>query len=278
MGMAQGLVDIIELGSGVVALVLDRAAKRNALSVATWAALATELDEAAKRPDCRVIMLAARGPVFSAGGDNREVRSIAIGAPGSPEQLQLQCQERMALIKQPIVACVSGDVIGGAVGLVAAADIVVAAENAHFVLPEARLGLAPTLAASPLVARIGRAAAARLMLLGERVSARDCREMGLVTICASSDEWAVALERVLAALLSASPTGLAACKALVNSLTATAHMPRAEDLFRLTANLVVSSEARAASEAVARTATPPWAVEPPSAKQITAALADTSSV
>ena len=259
----------------MVALVLNSASKRNALSCAVLSTLAGDLAASAARTDCRVIVLAARGSVFSAGADTREARAAAIGEPGSPEHLQARCQDLIGQISQPVVAFIAGDVIGGAVGLVAAADIVVAVETAGFVLPEARLGLAPTLAAPPLVARIGRAAAARLMLLGDRVEARACRDIGLVTICAAPGDLAAALARVLEALLAASPAGLAACKALANALGDDGHRPTTADLFRLTRELVASSDVRAAAESAARNALPPWNVVPPSADRIEAALAAT---
>lgn len=271
----DSLVDVVDLGAGVVALVLNRASKRNALSRAILSALVEDLAASAARADCRVIVLAARGPVFSAGADTKEVRTIAIGEPGSPEDLQAQCQNLMSQIRQPIVAYVTGDVIGGAVGLVAAADIVVAADCASFVLPESRLGLAPTLAAPPVVARIGRAAAARLMLLGDRVDARACREMGLVNIDAAPDDLAGALEGVLGALLAASPSGLAACKALARALADDRHRPTSADLFDLTKELVASPDVRAGGEAAARNAPPPWNAKPPSAGRIKLALAVT---
>jgi len=86
----DSLVDVVDLGAGVVALVLNRASKRNALSRAILSALVEDLAASAARADCRVIVLAARGPVFSAGADTKEVRTIAIGEPGSPEDLQAQ--------------------------------------------------------------------------------------------------------------------------------------------------------------------------------------------
>ena len=266
--MVSALIDIVDLGSGVVGLVLNRPEKRNALSTALLAELAQGLRRVTSDKHCRIVVLAARGRLFSAGADVFEERRHAVGSRGSPEALLMDCKALMMNASQMIVARVHGDVLGGGVGLVAAADIVVAQDQAGFMLPEARLGLAATLAAATVVPRIGQSAALRLMLLGQRISAKLACEIGLVSLCVEAEALDTGMADVLACLLQSSPSGLANTKALVRAISDEQRRPTIDDLYRLTSEIIVSPDAIEAAAAAKAKRPPAWSAVPPSAETI----------
>jgi methylglutaconyl-CoA hydratase len=270
--MVTALIDIVDMGSGVIGLVLNRPEKRNALNAALLAELACILRRVTADKHCRVVVLAARGRVFSAGADVSEERRHPVGSPGSPEALLMDCKALMTNASQIVVARVHGDVIGGGVGLVAAADIVVAQDEAGFILPEARLGLAATLAAATVVPRIGQSAALRSMLLGQRISGRLACEIGLVSISVGTDALDTGMADVLARLLQSSPSGLANTKALVRAISDEHRRPTTDDLYRLTSEIVVSPDAIEAAAAAKAKRPPAWTAAPPSAEAITRLL------
>lgn len=270
--MSTGLLDVVDLGSGVIALVLNRPEKRNAFSVGLLGELVAALERLSTDDRCRVIVLAARGRIFSAGADVADPRVNPVGEPGSSEALLTACMDLMASVPQPVVARVHGDVYGGGVGLVAAADIVVAQSDISFVFSEARLGFAPTLAVSTVVPRIGRSAALRMILLGERMSGQAARELGLATFCAEPEELDTELARILAELLQASPSGLASCKALVRDMSDDRRRRTTEDLYALTRELIVSRDAVEGAAAAAAKRQPDWWASPPAGETITSLL------
>jgi len=266
--MVDPLVDIVNLGPAVFGLVINRPEKRNALNCALLAELADGLRRVTADADCRVVVLAARGRLFSAGADVAEERRFQIGAPGSPEALLMECKALMIGARQPVIARVHGDVFGGAVGIVAAADIIVAQDGAGFILPEARLGMAATLASTTIVQRIGLSAALRLMLLGQRISAKTACEIGLVSLCAEADALDQELADVLACLLASSPSGLAYTKALVREMSDEKRRPGTDDLYRLTRDMVASADVSEAAAAAKAKRPPVWCAPPPSAEAI----------
>jgi len=270
--MTDMLVDIVDLGAGIMALVLNRPEKRNALSTALLKELAEALTSVLSEDACRVVVLAARGKLFSAGGDVGEERIYPVGEPGSSEAWLMECKALMLAARQPIVARIHADVIGGGIGLVAAADIVVAHSQAGFVFTEARLGLAPTLAVTSVVPRIGQAAALRMMLLGERISGCLACEYGLVSSCVEPEELDASLSGVLAGLLAASPSALANCKMLVRSMADLNRIPTVEQLYRLNSELIVSPDAQEAAAAAREKRHPSWRAAAPTAETITRLL------
>lgn len=270
--MSSALIEIVDLGSGVTCLMLNRPEKRNALSAALLGDLADALKRVSLDQHCRVVVLAARGRVFSAGADVADERLYPVGEPGSPEALLMECKALMLAASQPIVARIHGDVFGGGIGLVAAADIVIAHDAVNFIFSEARLGLAPTLAASTVVPRIGRSAALRMMLLGERIPARLASDFGLVTLCVEAAELDECMSEVLGRLLESSPAGLASCKALVHDLSNENRHSTVAELYRMTSELIASPAALEAAAAAKAKHHPSWWTAPPTAEQITRLL------
>lgn len=254
---------------GVARLTLARPEKHNALD----AAMLDELTEAARRlaadPVIRVVVLAAQGPTFCAGGDlawmRAQTESDAAGREREARRLAGLLAALDALPK-PLLAEVAGPAYGGGVGLLSVCDIAVAAEGATLTMTETRLGLVPATIAPYVLARIGEAAARRVMLPARRLDAAAARAMGLLARVVPADRLAAAVEEEVALLLACAPGAVADAKALIRALR---RSPRPKDLERSVRALVArweTEEAQAGIRAFLDRRDPPWrhpADEPP---------------
>lgn len=161
----------------VTTVALDRPAVRNALDLATIDALDAALDRAR---DARVVVLTSTNDhVWCAGADLTAVM-------GSPEGRRDAVRRfaglvaRLATFERPVVARVNGHCLAGGMALLLACDLAVSADNVHFSLPEAGVGLWPMMVGALLVPAIGRKRALDLALTGRRVDAPQAEEWGLV--------------------------------------------------------------------------------------------------
>ncbi|HET7554958.1 MAG TPA: enoyl-CoA hydratase-related protein [Gaiellaceae bacterium] len=192
---------------------LARPERRNAFD----AALIAELTEAFSSvgDDVRAVVLAGDGPSFCAGADVEWQRaSIDLTLEENVEDA-LRLHAMMAAVDAcpaPLVARVQGYALGGGSGLVACADVVVAAPDATFGFSEVRLGIIPAVISPFVFARIGAGAARRLFVTGERFDAETALRIGLVDEVAGDIEAAV--ERQLGAILKSGPQAIRAAKRL----------------------------------------------------------------
>lgn len=176
---------------GVATVTLNRPNARNAFDADLMTAVA---DTFATLADARLVVLSANGPAFCAGADLEWMRA---GARMSPDQARADSEHIAGMLRAvhdcpaPVVARVQGPVFGGGTGLLACADVVVAAPTAVFSFSEVRLGLAPAVIAAYLLPRIGLSAATALFMTGERFDAERAREIGLVHVVAEDLDQAV---------------------------------------------------------------------------------------
>ncbi len=194
--------DLIEsTREGHVALLrIDRPEARNALSPEVMEEIASELERLDPDPEVRCVVVAGSDRVFAAGADIKAMaeRSFA-------EALRHPAAafwKRLAAIKTPMVAAVSGYALGGGCELALACDMIVAAESATFGQPEIDLGIIPGGGGTQRLARVlGKQRAMELVLTGRRFGSAEARELGLVNAVAPDGEWleaAMALARTVA--------------------------------------------------------------------------------
>jgi methylglutaconyl-CoA hydratase len=226
---------------------MNRPEARNALSDELLAALETAFDVLEKDAQARALVLAGRGPAFCAGGDLAKMEKAAkMTRARSRREAQrfAKLLLRMHAFPKPIVARVHGPAFAGGMGLAAACDLVVAAEEAEFALPETRLGLVPAMISPYLVRAMGTAQARRYMLTGERLAAPEAKRIGFVHECVSAAELDATVDRTCARLAQAGPEALARTKKLLLAVEAA---PLTPALAADTA--AVLAEARAGAEA-----------------------------
>jgi enoyl-CoA hydratase/carnithine racemase len=170
-----------ELAEGVLRIVLNRPAARNALSVALMSALKETLDRAAADKRCRVVVIAGAGPAFCAGHDLREMR--ADNSRAAYERVFAQCSQLMLQIvhlPKPVIAEVHGIATAAGCQLVATCDLAVAAVDARFATPGVNIGLFCSTPMVGLTRAVGRKAAMEMLLTGDLVDATSARALGLI--------------------------------------------------------------------------------------------------
>jgi enoyl-CoA hydratase/methylglutaconyl-CoA hydratase len=198
----------------VVTLTLTSPANRNALSRRLVAELLTGLERAETDGGVRVVVIRAEGPVFCSGADLSEALEDGM-SEGARTLVELQ--RRVLASPVPVVVRVHGAARAGGVGLVAAADLAVASQQATFALTEVRLGLAPTVVSLTVLPRLSSRSAARAFLGGEPFSGTAAAAAGLVTLAVPEAELDAEVERVVGELLRGHPQGLRETKRVLNA-------------------------------------------------------------
>lgn len=194
--------DLLETSlDGQIALLrLNRPEARNALSPELMEELAGELERLDPDPAIRCVVIAGSDEVFAAGADIRAMseRSFA-------EALYHPAADfwkRVAKVKTPLIAAVSGFALGGGCELALACDMIVASDTAQFGQPEITLGIIPGGGGSQRLARvIGKQRAMEYVLTGKRFDAATALELGLVNRVVGDGGWlqeAMALARTVA--------------------------------------------------------------------------------
>ena len=223
-------------------ITLDAPARRNALSLALLDDLRAALDRAA-HDDVHAVVLAASGPAFCSGADLAE--ALRDGMTESARELAGVLRALLALPK-PVVARVHGPVRAGGIGLVAACDVAISADQITYAFTEARLALAPAVISLAVLPRMTPRAASRTFLTGEPFSAAEAATWGLVTRSVPLDDLDAAVGEVLTALTGADPQGLAATKAILNADVLARFDERVDSAVAVSAELFGSERARAA--------------------------------
>jgi enoyl-CoA hydratase/carnithine racemase len=228
------LSDLIQSSQdGNVALLrLNRPEARNALSPELMEALAGELERLDSDPEVRCVVIAGSDKVFAAGADIK-----AMAARSFAEALRHPAAafwRRLAAIKTPMVAAVSGYALGGGCELALACDMIVAAEGATFGQPEINLGIIPGGGGTQRLARVlGKQRAMELVLTGKRFDAETARELGLVNRIAPADGWLEEAMGLAAEVAAKPPIAARLAKQAVLVAEETALSPGVENERRL---------------------------------------------
>jgi len=186
LATAPAAILLREDHGAVATLILDNPLNRNSLSLDMLEALHAAISGVASDKKIRAVVLAARGPAFSAGHDLREIRDHRNDKDHGrafDERLLARCSETMRAIvalPKPVIAAVEGVATAAGCELVATADLAIAGERARFALPGVNIGL---FCSTPLVAvarAISRKHAMEMALTGELYSAEQAERFGLI--------------------------------------------------------------------------------------------------
>ena len=214
----------IQLGESMAWINLDRPEVRNALNGELIRELTEAFDWLNSRDDIRVIILKGNGPAFCAGADLAYMKEMA----GFSYNQNIADAEKLSKLFQTIYFCdkavivdVHGACIGGANGIVAAADIVIAERQTKFAFTEVRLGLTPATISPFVVSKIGNTAAKELMLTGRRFTADEARAFGLVNVVVDEAEMIDTERQYIDHFMHASPYAIAECKNLLRIVSGT---------------------------------------------------------
>lgn len=208
----------------VATITLTRADMRNAFNDEVIEDLSQAFTELGQQPDVRAIVLAAEGKAFCAGADLNWMRKMADYSHAENMADAAKLADMLHVIytcPKPTVARIQGDVYAGGMGLVAACDMAVAVETAHFCLSEVKLGLIPATISPYVIRAMGARASHRYFLTAERFNAQEALRLGFVHALVAQTESATndALDQQVAditnALVQAGPHAVKAAKQLV---------------------------------------------------------------
>ncbi len=258
---------LIHAANGIATVTLNRPDVRNAFNDEVILELTQAFHELQMRDDVRCIVLAAKGSAFCAGADLNWMRSMADYTYAQ----NLADAGRLATMMQTIYACqkptiamIQGDVYAGGTGLVAACDIAVSVDTAHYCLSEVKLGLIPATISPYVIRAMGARAAHRYFLTAERFSATEALRIGFVHEVVHPDALANRVAELAQTLVSAGPEAVRLCKKLVQDVAGHEITPA---LVQMTvagiADVRVSPEGREGVQSFLQKRKPSWLLSLP---------------
>ncbi|WP_297727320.1 enoyl-CoA hydratase/isomerase family protein [Limnohabitans sp. Rim8] len=246
----------------VARITLTRPEVRNAFNAEVIAQIKSAFEAVGTRDDVRCVVLAAEGSAFCAGADLNWMRRMA---DYTRDDNLADASELAAMLRaiyecpQPTIARVQGDVYAGGMGLVAACDMAVSVDSAHYCLSEVKLGLIPATISPYVIRAMGARAAHRYFLTAERFSAQEAHRIGLVHEVTSAEVLDVKMNELTQALVSASPNATRVCKKLVQDV---AEREINDALVRMTvegiADIRASSEGKEGVQSFLQKRKPNW--------------------
>src|SRR5215813_291595 len=202
---------------GVASLVLNRPEVNNAYDGKLIEALLAGMDALAAAVRLRAVVITGNGKHFQAGADLAwidAVRTASLEENIRVSRLTATAVRRLNELAVPTVALVQGGCFGGGTGIVAACDVVIAADTAMFSIAEARWGLTAAIIIPQLNDAIGVRQVRRYALTGERFGAAEARRIGLVHEVVRAAQLEAAGAKIVTHLLANAPEALAETKRL----------------------------------------------------------------
>lgn len=236
----------LDVADEVATITLDSQRNRNALSKQLVTELTGALTVADNDPRVRVIVVGAEGPAFCSGADMSEA---AAGGMEQGARALVSVQRQIAAASKPVVVRLHGPVRAGGLGIIGAADVVVAVDSVSFAFTEVRLGLAPAVISLSTLSRLNERDASLMYLTGWTFDAAEAQRIGLVTKVVTEDDLDSAVASVVSGLRKGSPQGLRETKALLNRELVERIDALGESVAEQSAQLFASDEAREAMTA-----------------------------
>ena len=215
---------------------------RNALNARMIAELTTAFAALSSDESVRAVVLQGAGASFSGGADINYMRAGLDLGEKENEADALRLSDMFASIDRcaaPVIARVHGAALGGGSGIVAACDIVIAADDAVFGFTEARLGIVPAVISPFVLRKIGRSHARALFLTGERFDSARALRIGLVHEAVPAAGLDAAVARTIDAILACGPQATRVAKTIVRTVS----MMSAEEARAWTAQTIAKRRA-----------------------------------
>jgi methylglutaconyl-CoA hydratase len=211
------LIEIDDVDRGVTSITLNRPAKRNALSIDLLEQLHRAVSAASADVYRRVLVLRGNGPAFCAGLDLAE----ASDRQYSDRSARALANVYRAIVESPLVtiAAVHGAVMGGGIGLMAACDLPIAADDTRIAFPEVHRGLVAALVAVLVKRQIADRALRELVLLGRAIDANQAKSIGLVSRVTTTDRLRSETHDVAMQVIKGAPGAIARTKRLLDELS-----------------------------------------------------------
>ena len=189
---------------------INREAQRNAINGEVIDRLNAYLDQAEADPDIRVVVITGKGDkTFCSGADLGNMKSgHNASSTGDPISGYANLLKRISKCPKPTVARVNGHCLAGGMGFMLACDIVIARDDVMFGTPEVNVGLFPMMIGALIFRNALRKKAMEMILLGERLSAREALDMGLVTRICPPAAFEEEVSKIIEKLKAKSPIGI----------------------------------------------------------------------
>lgn len=211
----------LSINHRVAVVWLAREKVRNAFNETMIAELTRVFSTLGADAGVRAIVLAAKGPAFCAGADLDWMRRMTGYSHEDNRRDALALANMLRTIDscpKPVIARVHGDAYAGGMGLVAAADVAIAALPANFCLSETKLGLIPATIGPYVIRAIGARAARRYFLTAERFDSGEAFRLGLVHNLTPPEQLDATINEMLGALMHTSLHAVGEAKKLVRDL------------------------------------------------------------
>ena len=232
---------LYEVRNGAAWITLNRPESRNALSAVLVSEVHQHLLAADEDASVRCIVITGAEPAFCSGADLKNPPGQMIrGRQSVPYPKVL-----MTIMEspKPVIAAVNGAAFAGGLGLVGAADIVVAVEDARFAFSEVRIGVIPAVISVVCIPKLGTHHAMRLFLTGERFTGAQAVEMGLAHRAVPKDELLAAVEEEISMINLGGPIAVPECKKLVRRIPALSIEEGFEEASEWSSRMFASEEA-----------------------------------
>jgi methylglutaconyl-CoA hydratase len=242
----------------VATITFARPQKSNAYNKAMLRAFDDGIRQADENPDIRALVVRGEGKHFCAGADLGAEEGSDEAAPGVGDVCL-----RLSSLPKPTIAVVQGACVGGGMAFATCCDIIIAAQDAFFSMPEAWIGFSPTPLIPFILKALGERQARRILMMGSRFSADEALRIGLASEVCAQDQLDKSLHDTVAALLQSAPGAVAEIKAQVARLRNVT--PTSELLAGLQRGFDAvkdSSEAQEGRAARREKRPPNWAIKP----------------
>lgn len=233
---------------------------RNALSTQLVAELLAHLRAAMDDPEARAVVLTGEGPAFCAGADLKSAGAMGEGESGADNPF-VEVLKLMRHGPKPVVVAANGHAFGGGLGLVAAADIALAADSARFSFSEVRVGAIPAMISVVVLPKLGEHHTLRLFLTGERFGAERALEYGLFHRVVPESELEAAVGEEVEAVAQGGPVAVREAKQLVRTVARLSEDEAFAWASRKIAAIFASDEAAEGMAAFREKRKPSWVAE-----------------
>lgn len=214
-------IQLTKSSDGIARVTLNRPEKHNAFDDQMIVSLTQCFEDLANDDATNVVVLAANGKTFCAGGDLGHMQKM-VGFSYEENfrdaRVMANMFDSLNRLPQPTVARIQGNAFGGGVGLASCCDIVIAESGSNFCLSEVKIGLIPATIAPYVVDAIGLRAARRYFASAEMFNAQAAKDIGLVSEVVPPEQLDTTLEKLLKQLLKNSPNAMRQAKAMVTTV------------------------------------------------------------
>ena len=207
---------------GVGTIVFNQPEKRNAMSVEMWDGMTAMLDAWRDDPAVRVVVLAGAGDkAFVSGADISQFGQSRSNAEAQKEYDKLTSSGRakLASFPKPVIARIQGFCLGGGLGIAMQADLRIAADDAQFGIPAAKLGIAYSFSmVSRLTALIGPSDARMMLFTGDRIDAAEALRLRLVNRVVPAAELSATVDKIARTIAGNAPLSTTGMKLISNNV------------------------------------------------------------